>query len=287
MSASTLAPLAPCPLSLSAAELATFQQQGYLACADLLSPAEVSRARVRLDELVAETAADPAAVLNGQVLQRPGQPFHVQFEPSAKPASVRDPELGLKVRKLAWYCAIDPFFGALAGRHPRLHGVLASILGAHPIMFQDMALVKPPFIGSEKPWHQDNAYFAVAPLEQVVGVWIALDDATRANGCMHVLPGGHRRGPLCHYHGRDCEIRPSRLADVTPTAIELPPGGALFFLGMLPHMTPPNQGPLRRRALQLHYRSATSSILDRPAYDRLYCEADGTPASCAANPPGA
>ena len=67
--------------------------------------------------------------------------------------------------------------------------------------------------------------------------------------------------------------------------VELRAGGALFFAGMLPHMTPPNTSPDRRRALQFHYRSATSQIVNQAEYDRVYAEADGTPASCAAAPP--
>jgi ectoine hydroxylase-related dioxygenase (phytanoyl-CoA dioxygenase family) len=149
-------------------------------------------------------------------------------------------------------------------------------------MFQDMALVKPPFIGSEKPWHQDNAYFSVTPLDSVLGVWIALDEATAANGCMHVLRGGHQLGALRHFHGRDCEIMPQRVDESQALAVPLPPGGAMFFYGMLPHQTPPNSSPDRRRALQFHYRSASSQVVPRDEYDRIYAEADGTPASCAA-----
>jgi hypothetical protein len=140
--------------------------------------------------------------------------------------------------------------------------------------------VKPPRVGSEKPWHQDNAYFRVTPLDQVLGVWIALDDATVENGCMHVLPDGHKRGPLRHYHGRDCEIVPDRIGDYLGEPIELPAGGALFFFGMLPHRTPVNTSSQRRRALQLHYRGAHSIQNEQADYDAIFAEADGSPASC-------
>ena len=56
----------------------------------------------------------------------------------------------------------------------------------------------------------------------------------------------------------------------------------MFFAGMLPHQTPPNSSPQRRRALQYHFRSASSRIVPREEYDRVYAEKDGTPASCAA-----
>ena len=185
-----------------------------------------------------------------------------------------------------WYCDEHPLFHFFAHEHPKIQGVMSAILGANPILFQDMALVKPPFIGSEKPWHQDDAYFAVTPLDMVCGIWIALDEATAENGCMHVLPGGHLQGPQKHFHDRDCEIMPDRLekseASARAVAVPLPPGGAVFFSGLLPHQTPPNQSPQRRRALQLHYRGAATVSVSREEYDRIFCEADGTPASCAA-----
>ena len=46
----------------------------------------------------------------------------------------------------------------------------------------------PPKIGIDKPWHQDNAYFAVEDLDGVLGTWIALDDSTIENGVCTLFP---------------------------------------------------------------------------------------------------
>jgi hypothetical protein len=51
---------------------------------------------------------------------------------------------------------------------------------------------------------------------------------------------------------------------------------------MLPHETPPNRSPHRRRALQFHFRGAGTRVIDEEAYDRLFVDRDGTPASCRA-----
>jgi phytanoyl-CoA hydroxylase len=258
-------------VKLSASELAQFDRDGYLVFPDLLTQSEIDSARAALSALIKENAAAPGT--RGQLL--------VQFEPGAQADSADE----LRVRKLMWFCDVNAFLGDLAHRHPKIRGIVESLLGANPILFQDMALIKPPFIGSEKPWHQDNAYFAVTPLESVIGVWIALDRATVANGCMHVLAGEHKLGPRRHHHHRDCEIVPDRLEPAHAVPVELPAGGAMYFAGMLPHMTPPNSSPDRRRALQFHYRSATSQIVTKDMYDKVYAEPDGTPASCAAAPP--
>lgn len=64
--------------------------------------------------------------------------------------------------------------------------------------------------------------------------------------------------------------------------VELKAGGAMFFSGMLPHQTPPNRSPVRRRALQFQYRGSNTRAVAREEYDRVFVEADGSPATCAA-----
>ena len=145
-----------------------------------------------------------------------------------------------------------------------------------------MALVKPPTGGVEKPWHQDNAYFAIEDMDKVLGTWIALDDATISNGCMHVLKGGHLLGPLRHHHTFDCEIVPGRIDPASATPIKLKAGGILIFHGNLPHKTPANTSPDRRRALQYHYRTSDNEIISKDEYFGIFKESDGTPASCMA-----
>ena len=43
-----------------------------------------------------------------------------------------------------------------------------------------------------QPWHQDSYYFPFDPARPIVGVWLAVTEATLENGCLHVLPGSHR-----------------------------------------------------------------------------------------------
>ncbi|MBV9865660.1 MAG: phytanoyl-CoA dioxygenase family protein [Abitibacteriaceae bacterium] len=267
---------------LSQEQIQQYWRDGYLSFPDVLTTDEIEQAKTALSELVQRVANSTEVDKRGSFWIMPGTEFGVQFEPGYSPQDASDGDVELKVRKLMWYCDQHPHLSYLSAHHPRICGVIESLLGAGPLMFQDMALIKPPFIGSEKPWHQDDAYFSVVPLDAVCGVWIALDEATVENGCMHVLPGGHKVGPRKHFHGRDCEIVEDRLNPALAVPVELPPGGAMFFHGLLPHQTPPNSSSARRRALQFHYRAATSQIVPKEQYDSIFIEADGTPASCAA-----
>lgn len=157
-----------------------------------------------------------------------------------------------------------------AAHDPRLLAIVSELLGTEPKLFQDMALLKPPGGGREKPWHQDKAYFRVDPQEPVVGVWIALDDATCANGCMHVLPGTHREGPVQHVHGRDWQICDTWVDRGRDTVVALPAGSALFFDGLLHHGTPPNRTDTRRRAVQFHYACAETVETSAQDHERIY-----------------
>jgi phytanoyl-CoA hydroxylase len=94
-----------------------------------------------------------------------------------------------------------------------------------------------------------------------------------------------------HYHGPDisagintdrCQIIPGQIPVSEAVPVPIPAGGAMFFYGMLPHQTPPNTSPGRRRALQYHFRSADSKIIPTEEYFQIFAAADGTPASCKA-----
>ncbi|MBC8065099.1 MAG: phytanoyl-CoA dioxygenase family protein [Chlorobia bacterium] len=157
------------------------------------------------------------------------------------------------VRKLMWFVDLDPRIEAIA-YEPRLMELLTQLLGAEPEMFQEMALFKPPGIGREKPWHQDHAYFNLPEGTNVVGVWIALDDTYPENGCMHLLPGAHKDGPIPHFNRRDWQICDTDiLSKGQAVATPLKAGGCLIFDGLVPHGTPHNRTNTRRRALQFHY----------------------------------
>lgn len=40
--------------------------------------------------------------------------------------------------------------------------------------------------------HQDATFLYTEPLGRVMGLWIALEDATVNNGCLWFIPGSHR-----------------------------------------------------------------------------------------------
>jgi phytanoyl-CoA hydroxylase len=220
------------------AELRRYREDGYLAVASVFSAEQVRSALDGLESLLVEPRGGG-----------------IEFETwAADRLATLDLEQRMNaVRKFMYYVDHEERLHALA-YDERLLSFLRRLLGSDELtMFQDMALVKPPGGGREKPWHQDNAYFTCPPGTPIAGVWIALDEATHENGCMHVIPGSHREGPVVHFRRRDWQICDTDVQTARDVVVPLPPGGALFFDGLLHHGTPANRTAAPRRAVQFHY----------------------------------
>ena len=55
----------------------------------------------------------------------------------------------------------------------------------------DQLLVKEPGTSTETLWHHDITYWSVAG-EQIVTLWLALDDVTDETGAVEYIKGSHR-----------------------------------------------------------------------------------------------
>ena len=220
------------------AELRFFDQQGYLVIRRALASDLVEGARQAVDFLVQGGNPDFRGV---------------QLEASSRGQGLEGPQRRLATRKLMAFVDFDERFQGLA-QHPGLLSLLEKLMGAPPELFQEMALLKPPRIGREKPWHQDNAYFNVPLGTPVIGVWIALDPATPQNGCLHLIPRSHREAPMPHFKRRDWQICDADVPVERDVAVPLEPGGCLLWHGQTHHGSPHNRTDQRRRALQFHYK---------------------------------
>lgn len=71
--------------------------------------------------------------------------------------------------------------------------VLRSLGYQRPLPVQSMYIFKQPSIGGEVIPHQDSSFVHTTPLS-CVGLWWALEDADRSNGCLWALKGIHTKG---------------------------------------------------------------------------------------------
>ncbi len=167
-----------------------------------------------------------------------------------------------------------------ASEDPALLDVVGRIMGERAALSQDQAMLKPPRIGREKPWHQDMAYFDYPSDTTIVGAWIALDEATPENGCMMVVPGSHHEGPMPHWTRRDWQLCDTDVRVGESVAVPLPPGGCLLFHCLLHHGTPPTRSHRRRWALQFHYCPASVAQLTNSDLRLSVFGTEGKDVSC-------
>ena len=225
---------------IDACQIARFHEQGYLAIRQAFAPQQIEAAGRAMWHLIDGKNPD----FKGLQVEADNRGCFSTLTGEAR----RD-----AVRKLWKFVESDDRLSALA-YDPDVLAVLARMMTDTPVLFQDMGLIKPPRIGREKPWHQDCAYFNYPVHTTVVGVWIAIDAATEENGCLHIIPGSNRHGPIPHFKRRDWQICDADVAVPNSVTVPLDPGGCLFWHGLTHHGSPTNRSPYRRRALQYHYR---------------------------------
>jgi phytanoyl-CoA hydroxylase len=125
-----------------------------------------------------------------------------------------------------------------------------------PLLLQSMLIFKQPEIGGEVALHQDATYLYTEPVS-VLGLWLALEDATRDNGCLWALPGGHRAALKRRFRRSATGVVVDTL-DATPfppgdeVALEVPQGSLVALHGLLPHRSSANRSPRSRLAYALH-----------------------------------
>lgn len=162
-------------------------------------------------------------------------------------------------------------------RLPLFPQVLRDLGYAAPVLWQTMYIFKQPRIGGEVQWHQDASYLMTDP-PSVTGIWVAIEDATRDNGCLWVQPGGHR-SPLREIFEVDWQSGKGQLRNLDSTpwpenenarALEVPAGSVVLFNDHLPHYSSQNLSPNSRHAFTMHIAEKNAkwdnrNWLQRPA----------------------
>lgn len=230
-------------MKLTPEQLEAYHRDGYIMVENLLPAEDVEALGNRLQEYT-----------HGG---RPWGGLRVQIEPRIQRGELKVEHPGDGIRKIDYLVQEDDLFRRL-GLHENIVSILEQILGPDIKIFRNSLLLKPPEVGSAKGMHQDSPYWPIEPMD-LCSCWFPLDDATLENGCMAVIPGWHKKGPLPHVHVTDDYVIEEQHYD--PADMILVPmqaGSGLFFHSLLPHYTAPNRSQTWRRAIALSYMSAKS-----------------------------
>jgi hypothetical protein len=139
----------------------------------------------------------------------------------------------------------------------RVVPILRQIVGPAVAFLSAKVVFKNGVTRFASPWHQDRFYWHGS---EKISVWIALDDATRENGCLMVIPGTHRRlfteQRVKTDTGFELRIADEDVKDLPVETVPVKRGGAVFFSDLSVHASHPNSTGGDRWALITTYRDA-------------------------------
>jgi non-heme Fe2+,alpha-ketoglutarate-dependent halogenase len=167
------------------------------------------------------------------------------------------------LRRLTRHC--QPVWDILT--NPVILDYVEDLIGPDIVAWGTQYFCKLPGDGKVVSWHQDASYWPFTPA-QTVTLWLAVDDADRANGCMQVIPGTHRLGHLEFdmSGANENSVLPQKIKGVesygAPVCFELKAGEISLHADMLIHGSEPNRSNRRRCGLTVRYAATSVRSLD-------------------------
>ncbi|MCP5082951.1 MAG: phytanoyl-CoA dioxygenase family protein [Alphaproteobacteria bacterium] len=236
-----------------------FREHGYAVIRRFLEGEELLALQAESRRIYAEGLKHHATYRHG----------HLAFE--ILPETDFDQRYVIQAYWMAW---ISPYFETLR-RHPNYLAVLEPLLGRSVKQVAQQIHWKPPGAGlTGYRFHQDLRFRASqADYRDIVGstvtTGLAIDPSTLSNGCLRVVPGGHKRGYLglsdegsgqiMLGHTQEDELRAVGLDPETVVDLELEPGDLALWGLLTPHGSLPNTSDRDRAFALSSYVKAENS----------------------------
>lgn len=211
------------PQKLTHAQIAQYNEKGYIFPLDVFTEAENIRNRVYFETLMerADSAGHNSYGINGWHRFCPG----------------------------IYDLAVDK----------RILDYAEDLLGKNLVCTMTHYFCKLPGDTSRVTWHQDASYWPLTP-SKVVTVWLAIDDVDTENGPMTAIPGSHLNGQIPFEHSRPEErsvlgqsVQDAQRWGDAPVPFVMKAGQISMHSDLLLHGSDPNASNRRRCGLTLRY----------------------------------
>jgi hypothetical protein len=191
---------------------------------------------------------------------------------------------GGTVRLSLWNHPGDGIYGMFA-RCERMVRSCERLLGGEVYHYHSKMIMKDPRVGGAWTWHQDYGYWyqngVLQPL--LTSVSIAVDRATKENGCLQVIEGSHHCGRVDHVltgdqAGADRERVDEILKRMPLVYLDMEPGDAVFFHSNLLHRSDQNKSEHPRWSMICCYNASRNDPYKdshHPRYTPLKVVPDG------------
>jgi ectoine hydroxylase-related dioxygenase (phytanoyl-CoA dioxygenase family) len=170
-----------------------------------------------------------------------------------------DPTIERRIKQLMHAERISPTIDRFLRSDPLLD-IVQDLIGPDICLYHCKLLMKAARDGTVTPWHQDYSYWIKddnRPL--MLNCMFQIDDSTRENGCLQMVPGSHRWG--LQEHEREGKVFSRFLPgyfqpreDAVP--VPLRAGSAIFFGPLIIHGSDANRSDTERRACTIAYNVA-------------------------------
>ncbi len=142
--------------------------------------------------------------------------------------------------------------------------LVEKFIGPDIVLWSSHFLCKPPGQGLAVPWHEDSSYWkGILDPQEVITVWLAIDDVDQENGAMRVIPRSHDNG-FSEYEDIDfsknvfaTQIKSDQFDESTAVDFEIKAGECHMHHGRLIHGSNANTSDRRRCGYTMRYMPAS------------------------------
>jgi len=247
----------------TAEERAAFERDGFVRLGRVVDDAELAALQQRIDQIML------GEIRYDDMLMQLDSDTGAYGDMPAQTPGFKGATLGYrKIQDLEQ----DPVFLAFM-RRELIRSICRELVGPEISIYRSMFMNKPAQRGTLLPWHQDGGRQWNLTIDPIVTLWLALDPATVANGCVQVIPGSHRLGLLSERgHTITPEQEAEHCGEDRIVHLELEPGEMVLLHNFLLHRSDRNASDIPRRAFSLCLMDAATRHREQPQreYFRLF-----------------